>query len=149
MPSGAQLKNEKESKRMNSRKMMMTVIVFVFAAVAVTGNAFAADMHTSTKFEGPKANTGTVAHSKKDGKNILTFSDDFVVPDTPDPHAQVIDSKGNVYQLDKLKIKGLVGDKVKKEITVPDYVKDIKTVVIYCAWAEANLGQASFAQAVK
>jgi hypothetical protein len=132
-----------------NRKLMLVVFTFVFALVASTGTAFAADMHTSSKFEGPKANAGTVSHSKKDGKNILTFSDDFVVPDTPDPHVQVVDSKGDVYTLDKLKVKGLVGDKVKKEITVPAYVKDIKKVIIYCAWAEVNLGEASFTQAVK
>jgi len=132
-----------------NRKLMLVAFTLVFAIIALTGSALAADMHTSSKFEGPKANAGTVAHSKKDGKNVLTFSDDFVVPDTPDPHVQVIDSKGDVYMLDKLKVKGLIGDKVKKEIIVPAYVKDIKTVRIYCAWAEVNLGEASFAQAVK
>jgi hypothetical protein len=132
-----------------NRKLMLAVFTFVFALVAMTGSALAADTHTSSKFEGAKANSGTVTHSKKDGKNILTFSDDFVVPDTPDPHVQVVDSKGNTYLLDRLKVKGTIGDKVKKEITVPADVKDIKTVVIYCAWAEANLGQASFTQAVK
>jgi hypothetical protein len=135
---------------MNSKsKMLMTVIALLITAIAFTGTAAAADTHTSSKFEGGKANTGTVTHSKKDGKNILTFSDDFVVPETPDPHVQVIDSKGQVYLLDKLKVKGLVGDKIKKEIVVPAYVKDIVTVQIYCAWAEANLGEAKFSSPVK
>ena len=134
---------------MNLRKTVPVVLALVTLA-SLTGAAFAADAtHTSTKFEGAKANTGTVTHSKEDGKNVLTFSDDFVVPDTPDPHVQVIDSKGNVYLLDKLKVKALVGDKVKKQITVPDYVKDIAKVQIYCAWAEAVLGEASFKQPVK
>jgi hypothetical protein len=30
-------------------------------------------------------------------------------------------------------------------ITVPDYVKDVARVQIYCSWAEAVLGEASFA----
>jgi hypothetical protein len=115
--------------------------------------SFAADnmgmQHTSTKFQGSKANTGTVSHSKKDGKNVLTLSDDFVVPDTPDPHWQVVDSKGTVYQLDKLKVKSLLGDKVKKEITLPSYIQDVNKVQIYCAWAEAVLGEASFNSPVK
>jgi hypothetical protein len=133
---------------MNIRKTIVAVLALV-VLFSLSGAAFAADSHTSSKFEGPKANTGTVTHAKKDGKNILTFSDDFVVPDTPDPHVQVIDSKGNTYLLDKLKVKALIGDKIKKEITVPDYVKDIAKVQIYCAWAEAVLGEARFSQPVK
>jgi hypothetical protein len=134
---------------MNIRKTILVVLSLVLL-LSLSGAAFAADAtHISTKFEGPKANTGAVTHVKKDGKNVLTFSDDFVVPDTPDPHAQVIDSKGNVYLLDKLKVKALIGDKVKKEIVVPDSVKDIAKVQIYCAWAEVVLGEASFAQPVK
>lgn len=131
-------------------KLTMAVVLFALSALMLTGIAAAKDeMHTSGKFDGPKANKGTVTHSKKDGKNILTFSDDFVVPETPDPHVLVIDSKGQMFMLDKLKVKGLVGDKVKKEITVPAYVKDIATVQIYCAWAEANLGEAKFSSPVK
>jgi hypothetical protein len=134
---------------MNLRKTILVVLSLV-VLLSLSGAAFAADAtHTSTRFEGPKANTGTVTHAKKDGKNVLTFSDDFVVPDTPDPHVQVIDSKGYTFLLDKLKVKALVGDKVKKEITVPDYVKDIAKVQIYCAWAEVVLGEAKFAQPVK
>ena len=132
-------------------KLMMVVVMFAVSALVLTGSAVAGDMmtHTSGKFAGPKANTGTVTHSKKDGKNILTLSDDFVVPETPDPHVLVIDSKGQSHLLDKLKVKGLIGVKVKKEITVPAYVKDIATVQIYCAWAEANLGEAKFSTPVK
>jgi hypothetical protein len=132
-----------------------TMLVFTLAMLVVTAfsvNAIAADkmaMHTSTQFQGPKANTGTVTHSKKNGQNVLTLSDDFVVPDTPDPHWQVVDSSGMTYRLDKLKVKGLVGDNVKKEIVVPGYVKDIVKVQIYCAWAETNLGEASFSSPVK
>ena len=116
-------------------------------SMALTGFAFADDMsHTSSAFKGAKANKGTVTHSVQDGKSVLTLSDDFVVPDTPDPHWQLVDSNGQVYQLDKLKLKG---DRVKKEIEIPAYVPNVTKVVIWCAWAEANLGEASFSSPVK
>ena len=51
---------------------------------------------------GAKVNGGTVTHMMKDGKHVLTLSDDFKVPDTPDPHWQVVDSKGQVYLLQRL-----------------------------------------------
>jgi len=41
--------------------------------------------HTSGPFHGPKANTGTVTHRTVNGKQTLTVSDDFVIPDTPAP----------------------------------------------------------------
>ena len=109
----------------------------------------AQDMHQSSQFQGPKANKGFVTHSERDGKSVLTLSDDFVVPDTPDPHWRVVDSDGNVYDLDKLKKKAFLGDKYQKEITVPGYVKNVSKVIIWCAWAEANLGEASFSSPVK
>jgi len=109
----------------------------------------AAQTHTSNQFQGPKANKGTVTHSNRDGKSILTLSDDFVVPDTPDPHWQLVDSDGNTYLVDKLKKKAFIGDKYQKEIVVPSYVRNVSKVVIYCAWAEANLGEASFSSPVK
>lgn len=134
----------------NSKRNAILALV---AAVALmfTGSAFAADamdVHTTGKFAGPKANTGFVTHSKKDGKNVLTLSDDFVVPDTPDPHWQVVTSDGAVFLLDKVKIKSLTGDKVKKEIVLPGYIKDVAKVQIYCAWAEVVLGEASFSSPV-
>lgn len=129
-----------------SRYIVFTLIFTLTLALA--GTALAADMgsHTSGQFAGAKANKGTVTHSNRDGKSVLTLSDDFVVPDTPDPHWQLVDSNGNVYQLDKLKLKG---DRVKKEIEIPAYVPNVAKVVIWCAWAEANLGEASFASPVK
>jgi hypothetical protein len=137
---------------MSNRKRNAVLALVAAVALMFTGSAFAADMtdvHTSGKFAGAKANTGFVTHSKKDGKNVLTLSDDFVVPDTPDPHWQVVTSEGAVFLLDKVKVKSLTGDKVKKEITLPGYIKDVVKVQIYCAWAEAVLGEASFSAAVK
>jgi len=123
------------------RGLLMTTMLFAISAVAQ-------DAHTTGQFQGPKANKGHVTHSTRDGKSVLTLSDDFVVPDTPDPHWQVVDSDGQVYQLDKLKTKALLGDKYQKEIVLPSYVKNVKKVVIWCAWAEANLGEASFSSPV-
>jgi hypothetical protein len=60
-----------------------------------------------------------------------------------------VDSDGNTYLVDKLKKKALIGDKYQKEIVVPSYVKNVSKVIIYCAWAEANLGEASFSSPVK
>ena len=123
------------------RGLLMTTMLFAVSAVAQ-------DAHTTGQFQGPKANKGHVTHSTRDNKSVLTLSDDFVQPDTPDPHWQVVDSDGQVYLLDKLKKKALLGDKYQKEIVLPSYVKNVKKVVIWCAWAEANLGEASFSSPV-
>ncbi len=124
------------------RVLLMTTMLFAVSAVAQ-------DAHTTGQFQGPKANKGHVTHSTRDGKSVLTLSDDFVVPDTPDPHWQVVDSDGQIYQLDKLKKKAFIGDKYQKEIVLPGYVKNVSKVIIWCAWAEANLGEASFSSPVK
>ena len=117
------------------------------AAFAVATTFAAAQGHTSSKFSGAKVNAGTVTHSVKDGKNILTLSSDFQVPDTPDPHWQIVDSKGNTYLLQRLGVKslgGLAKDRINTSITLPAYVKDVAKVQIYCAWAEAVLGETTF-----
>lgn len=126
-----------------------SALLAILASTMLLAVSAAAQTHPSTQFQGPKANKGTVTHSNRDGKSILTLSDDFVVPDTPDPHWQLVDSDGNTYLVDKLKKKALIGDKYQKEIVVPSYVKNVSKVVIYCAWAEANLGEASFSSPVK
>src|SRR4029077_10190277 len=111
------------------RGLLMTTMLSAVSAVAQ-------DAHTSGQFQGPKANKGTVTHSTRDGKSVLTLSNDFVVPAPPDPHRQLVDSDGNTYLVDKLKKKALIGDKYQKEIVVPSYVKNVSKVIIYCAWAE-------------
>ena len=119
------------------------------ATLAVT--ATLASAQTSTAFAGPKVNGGTVTHAVKDGKHVLTLSSDFQVPDTPDPHWQVVDSKGTVYLLQRLPVKslgGLAKDRITTSITLPGYIKDVAKVQIYCAWAEAILGEASFGNRV-
>lgn len=127
---------------------MRSVLSFALALVVVAGLSFAGQAqtrHTSKPFQGPKANTGYVTHSVVGGKHVLAVSDDFQVPDTPDPHWQVVTSKGQVFLLQRLKIKD---DKVNRSITLPAYITDVAKVQIYCAWAEANLGEAAFDSAV-
>ena len=118
--------------------------VLLAAAVAVgllaATQALAAE-RMSKPFSGAKVNGGTVTMKADGGKIVLTLSDDFVDPKTPDVHWQVVDSKGNVYLLQKLAIKG---DKVNKSITLPVYVPDVAKVQIWCAWAETLLGETSF-----
>ena len=113
----------------------------LLAGLFLSAGAYAADSHTSGPFRGPKANTGTVTHTKDGDKNVLTLTDDFKVPDTPDPHWQVVDSHGTDYLLDRLKAKG---DKYNKSITLPPYIHDVAKVQIWCAFAETNLGEAVF-----
>jgi len=131
---------------MRITKSQAVTCLVLAGLLAIGTTSLANHMHTSSKFEGPKANTGTVTHSKQGNLNVLTLSDDFVVPDTPAPHWQVVDSKGNVYLLNRLKIKG---DKFNNVITVPAFVKDISKVQIWCAFAETLLGEAKFADPVK
>jgi hypothetical protein len=104
-----------------------------------------ADAQTSAPFSGAKVNGGTVSHTHEKGRHVLALSSDFQVPDTPDPHWQVVDSSGRTYLLQRLPIKG---DKVNRTITVPAYVADVATVQIWCAFAETLLGEASFATPV-
>ncbi len=126
---------------------MLRNLSMLVASLAVASMAVAADTtHVSGPFMGPKANTGTVTHTKENGRNVLTLSADFKVPDTPAPHWRVVDSTGNTYLLQRLVIKG---DKYNQKIVVPSYVMDIAKVEIWCAWAETLLGEASFSMVVK
>jgi hypothetical protein len=129
----------------SQRRGFLTVCFTVLSLVAFAAAGAAQGMHTSKRFAGAKVNDGTVSHVKEMGKNVLKLSSDFKVPDTPDPHWQVVDSKGQVFLLQRLGIKGgITGDKVNTTIVVPDYVKDIAKVQIYCAWAEVVLGETTF-----
>lgn len=124
-----------------------TVRAFVGAlALTLVASLAQAQSHTSMKFEGAKATTGTVTHSVMNGRNVLTLSADFVTPDTPDPHWQIVDSKGNVFLLQRIAIKE---DKMNRSITLPGYIQDIAKVQIYCAWAEAVLGETTFGSTMR
>jgi len=125
--------------------MVRTIYLIAMAALFAMTSA-AGDKHTSKKFEGGKANTGTVTHWIDGKKDMLTLSDDFKVPDTPDPHWQIVDSKGIVYLLQRLPIKG---DKVNRSIMIPSYISDIAKVQIWCAFAETLLGETTFDSTIK
>ena len=129
--------------RMSSALALVAMIVTASVSFAARNNG----PLTSSKFEGPKANTGTVMYSMENGKAVLRVSADFKVPDTPAPTWRVVDSKGNIFTLDAFKIKA--GNGEKREVMVPSYVHDIVKVQVYCAWAEVLLGEASFSQPVK
>ncbi len=116
-------------------------VVAIGARIPAAALGQASSMHTSPPFKGAKVNGGTVTHSVEGGQHILTLSSDFKVPDTPAPHWQLVDSRGNTYLLNRLVIKG---DKLNRSITVPDYVPDIAKVEIWCAWAETLLGETTF-----
>src|SRR5499427_2921496 len=120
-----------------NRSMYVFALVALLCAASVSFAAKSGDTHTSSMFQGPKANTGTVTHTVENGKSILRVSADFKVPDTPAPTWRVVDSKGNIYTLDAFKIKA--GNNEKREVVVPSYVHDIVKVQVYCAWAEVLL----------
>jgi len=112
-----------------------------FATTGASAQMAEHNAHTTKVFSGVKVNAGTVTHTKVDGRNILTLSDDFKVPDTPDPHWQVVDSQGTVYLLDRLQAKA---GKYNKSIVLPAYIKDVAKVQIWCAFAEVVLGETTF-----
>jgi hypothetical protein len=123
-----------------------TIVASVTALVIAATSSIAQDSHKSGPFQGAKANKGFVTHTTQNGKSVLTLSDEFVAPQTPDPHWQVVDSNGKAYLLERLMTKS---EKVKKSIVVPEYVPDIAKVQIWCAFAETNLGEAAFDHPVK
>jgi hypothetical protein len=133
---------EKKQTPMIYKTILTSLTTLVIAATT----SFAQDSHKSEPFKGAKANTGYVTHTIEGGNSVLTLSDDFKAPDTPDPHWQIVDSSGSTYLLQKLSIKG---GKMNRKITVPKYVPDIAKVQIWCAFAETNLGEAAFEQPVK
>src|SRR5205823_858555 len=97
-----------QEDRMKATQVIRTGLLGV-AAFALTTSLASAQSQTTKPFSGAKVNGGTVTHATKDGKDVLMLSDDFKVPDTPDPHWQVVDSKGNSYLLQRLGAKNLGG----------------------------------------
>ncbi len=122
-----------------SRKQILLTSFAAFALLAAT-SAWADHSHTSGKFEGGKANKGTVTHTVQSGKNILTLSDDFVTPDTPAPHWQVIDSRGNAYLLQSENQRRQVQQEHHRARICARHRKGADLVRL----AEANLGESSF-----
>ena len=129
----------------STRSIRSGIFVATLAVVLVGlgAPAFAADL--TTPFAGKAVNGGTVTHETRGDRHVLTVSADFVVPGSPDPHWQVVDSKGQIFLLDRLKLKD---DKVNRSITLPAYVADVAKVQMWCAWAEVVLGEAAFTHPV-
>jgi hypothetical protein len=125
------------------RSLRTTLVSALVVLVLGVTSSFAADV--TTPFAGKAVNGGTVTHEMQGGKHVLTVSTDFVVPGSPDPHWQVVDTKGNAYLLDRLKLKD---DKINRSITLPAYIQDVAKVQMWCAWAEVVLGEASFSQPI-
>ncbi len=127
----------------NLRKTVMVLLVFLMAASFLAAPyAYAAE--TSRPFSGAKVNGGSVTAAKEHGKIVLTLSNDFQQKiDAPDPHWQVVDSKGNIYLLQRF---DLNGGKYNREITLPAYIKDVAKVQFWCAYANILLGEADFAR---
>jgi hypothetical protein len=124
----------------------LTLAALAALVTLTTAATYPAATFTSKKFTGAKANTGYVTATSDMGKITLKVSDDFVVPDTPAPSWQVVDSKGNTYLLNQFRIKG---DKINRQIVLPAYIKDVVKVQVWCSWAEALLGEAPFDTVVK
>jgi hypothetical protein len=120
----------------------VVAVAIIAAAAAMPG--VSAQGRTSTPFTGVKANTGRVTLTSSAGALVLTLSEDFKAPDAPDPHWRVIDSNGRTYLLQKLTVKGTLGDKMHRSITLPTYITDVAKVQFWCAYAEVVLGEASF-----
>jgi hypothetical protein len=130
--------------RFRQFRSLRVALVTALAALALSvTSSYAADV--TTPFTGKVVNGGTVTHEMQGGKHVLTVSSDFVVPGSPDPHWQVIDTKGSAYLLNRVTLKD---DKVNRSITLPAYVQDIAKVQMWCAWAEVVLGEASFTKPI-
>jgi hypothetical protein len=128
-------------------RALLPAMLLIISLTAANGLAKSnGNTHTSKPFMGVKANTGTVTHTKQGNQNVLTLSDDFIVPDAPAPSWRIVDSKGNLYLLQQMKIKG---DRFNRMIVVPAYVKDIAKVQVWCSWAETLLGETTFDAIIK
>ena len=123
------------------RSWIFSSLVALAAMPAAARPAHPPIVRVSKPFAGAKVNGGTVMMEMDNGRIVLTLSDEVKDPKTPDAHWQIVDSKGQTYLLDRMTVKE---DRLNRKITLPDYVKSVSKVVIYCAWAEANLGEASF-----
>ena len=77
---------------MSTKSVFKMGFLSVIAATGLFGasNGFAADVHTTSNFEGVKAKA---------------VSDDMKIPEATAPRWQVVDSKGNVYLLIPMKTK--------------------------------------------
>lgn len=132
-------------QRVRTGRMFRMVLVAALAVAGLGVGSIAVADEMTKPFTGKAVNGGTVTLSKQGDKTTLSLSGDFQVPGSPDPHWQLVDSRGTVYLLDRLKLKD---DKINTRITVPAFVPDIVKVQMYCAWAEVVLGEAPFSKPI-
>jgi hypothetical protein len=128
---------------MRSNTGRTLVVAMLVLGLALSGTLAAHAGETSSEFSGHHVNSGTVSHDVIAGTHVLTMSKDFPVPEAPDPHWRVVDSRGNVYLLDRVRLKD---DKINRAITLPSYIPDVAKVQFWCAFVEVMLGEASFAR---
>ena len=95
---------------------------------------------TTGRFHGAKANTGYAIETMENGRIRLAVSDDFVIPDTPAPSWQIVDSQGHTDLLNQFRIKS----GTNRSILLPTYIHDVQKVQVWCSYAEVLLGEASF-----
>lgn len=141
---------------MNTVNKTLLAAALILATVGGTGSALAQNsnqkmekmstmkmgmMHMSSAFKGIEVNGGTVSYSVNKGVISLMLSEDFKIPGTPAPHWQVVDTKGNTYLLQQLRVKD---EKQNRMIKLPSYIKSVAKVQIWCSFAEVNLGEAVF-----
>ncbi len=127
------------------RRTLAALAMLVTVVSMTTAATYAPKTWTSKPFMGAKANTGTVSATVDNGTITLKVSDDFIIPDTPAPSWQIIDSKGNTYLLNQFRIKG----GTNRMITLPAYIKDVAKVQVWCSFAEVVLGETTFDTVVK
>ena len=103
---------------MSTKSMFRMGFLSMIAATGLFGasSGFAADGHTTSNFEGVKANTGMAAQAREATGETLAVSDDLKIPETPAPRWQVVDAKGIVYLLTPLQTKD---GKASVEYVVP------------------------------
>ena len=128
-----------------TRARKVSVVFFSAFVVLALGVVPVLAADVTTPFAGKAVNGGTVTHEHRAGRHTLTVSPDFQVPGSPDPHWQVVDGRGTVYLLDRLKLKD---DRINRSITLPAFIGDVVKVQMWCAWAEVVLGEATFSSPI-
>jgi hypothetical protein len=123
----------------------LALAALVTTVTMTTAAGYGAATFTSKKFEGPKANTGTVMAVVDNGKITLSVSPDFVIPDAPAPSWQIVDEQGNVYLLQQFRIKG----GTNRTITLPSYIHSVAKVQVWCSFAQVLLGETTFDKTIK
>ena len=92
------------ARLLRTRSTRLAVCTLAALALFAGSTALAGDQ-VSRPFAGKAVNGGAVTVTQQGGKTMLTLSKDVQVPGSPDPHWQIVDSKGTVYLLDRVTLK--------------------------------------------